>query len=292
MTTKRTYALLDCHSICHAAKHRTKRLTFRGVSTGVIYGFLNTLLKLQGILKPDVWVFAWDSKQSVRRDARPSYKANRLVKKSPEEIRLNRLTMPQFDIIRDDILPAMGFNNVIKVEGFEGDDIMAQVIVDGNPEDNFIMIARDNDMLQMLAPNVTMYDHVKNKHYTAQDFSNDWFGLQPRQWALVKALAGCKTDNVDGLRGIGEKTATQMLVGLLGDHTKAYEAIMAPENQAIAQANIDLVELPHSEMPPVSVSNVDRLGMRGFAEVCNTFGLKSFLKDANWHKWMEAFNVE
>lgn len=291
MTTKRTYALLDCHSICHAAKFKTKHLTFRGVNTGIIYGFLSTLLRLQDTLKPDIWVFAWDSRQSVRRDVRPDYKANRLVKKSAEDMRLNRLAVPQFDIIRDNILPTIGFNNVVRFEGFEGDDIIAQVIANGRLEDDFVMITRDNDMLQMLAPNVMMYDHVKNEHYTAEDFSNDWFELQPHQWTLVKAIAGCETDNVKGLQGVGEITAAKMLAGLLGSNTKAYKAIMDPKNQELAQANIDLVELPHADTPPVIVSESDHLNMRGFGEMCNAFGLKSFLKDAKWQRWTEAFNV-
>lgn len=287
MRTQKTYALLDCHSVCHAAKHKTKRLTFSGHRTGVIFGFLRTLLRLQEELRPDVWAFAWDSRESVRREARPEYKADR-QEKSAEEMRLNELCIPQFDTIRELVLPTIGFRNVFKVEGFEADDIIAQAVDLGLLEDYFVMVTRDNDLLQMLSDNVEMYDHIKHTHYTKDQFVADW-GIQPEQWIIVKAIAGCKTDNVAGIHGIGEKTAAKMLAGQLAEHTKAYKAIMDEDNQRLAQRNVPLVLLPHGDMPPVTVSDHDRFSLRGFGDVCTEYGMKSMLKDEQWQRWKEAF---
>lgn len=286
----KTYALLDCHSVCHAAKHKTKRLTFGGYNTGVIFGFLRTLLKLQEDLRPDIWVFAWDSKASVRREAYPDYKLDRL-EKSPEELKLNALVAPQFDILRDEVLPELGFANVFRVDGFEADDIIAQAIRLGPLGDRYIMVTRDNDMLQLLSDDVIMYDHVNNGYYTKENFISDW-GIQPRQWVIVKAIAGCSTDNVKGIHGIGEKTAAKMLAGQLGEHTKAFKAIMDKGNQDMAQRNVHLVALPHHAMPALNVSTWrDSFNLRGFGEICMAFGMESMIRDANWHRWKEAFSA-
>jgi 5'-3' exonuclease len=182
----------------------------------------------------------------------------------------------------------MGFSNVFKYEGFEADDIIAQTVDFSDVKDMCIMITRDSDMYQLLAPNVMLYDHVKNKFYTDDDFKNDFLGIDPSQWVVVKAIAGCATDNVKGLAGIGEKTVVKMLAGQLGAHTQAYKAIMS--NTEFAQSNVKLVRLPHSQMeivPPIRLD--DKLNMRAFAEICNMFGMTSFLRDSEWQRWKEAF---
>jgi len=76
-----------------------------------------------------------------------------------------------------------------------------------------------------------------------EKFKEKWYGLQPKQWATVKAVAGCNSDNVKGIPGIGEKTAAQFLTGNLARHLAKFDKI-ATAPKADIDFRLRLVKLP------------------------------------------------
>ena len=90
----------------------------------------------------------------------------------------------------------------------------------------------------ILTDTVSMYKSKKKKLYTKQNFINE-FDIEPKQWVKVKQIAGCKSDTVDDISGIGEKRAIQYLKNELNEKTKGYQNIQ--EGQDVIDRNEDLV---------------------------------------------------
>jgi 5'-3' exonuclease len=116
-----------------------------------------------------------------------------------------------------------------------------------------------------------MYNPGKKKAVTLQSFSKET-GLEPWEWAKVKAIGGCKTDEVPGIPGVGEKTAIKYILGKLKPDSAAYKAIKA--NKEIITRNRKLVELPF-EGTQVFELRTDTISDEGWKEVCDALGMSS-----------------
>lgn len=132
-----------------------------------------------------------------------------------------------------------------------------------------------------------MYDPVYKQSFTAKDFTAKW-GLEPEQWGIVKAMAGCSGDGVEGIPMIGEKTAAKFLKGELRQTTKTFSKIIDADD--IVLRNVALVVLPFSGTGQMEVSGDSRVDKHGFVEVCNTHDMPSLLEEI--HRWTEAFGME
>ena len=169
--------IFDCNALCHAAKFSTRALSYKGSATGVIFGFIRTLMTLQENLRGDVITFAWDSDKRVksyRKEVYPEYKANRTVEdKSEADKILDEIAKPQFNEIREKVLPALGFDNIFMQPRLEADDIIGQLVwqytVRASQPENYevVMVTRDGDMFQLLSDRCMMYDPVSKKFTTA-----------------------------------------------------------------------------------------------------------------------------
>lgn len=278
----------DCHNLCHALKHKTKGLSFRGSNTGIIYGFIRQILSLQEHLQGDSWLFAWDSsrKNSVRRKAYSKYKADREGKLTKEEERLNRIALPQFYLLRDTILPALGFRNVLKFEGFEADDILAYAAL----REEFrpcVIVSRDQDLYQTLRPDVHIYKTVESRFYTLQDFYEEW-GLEPEDWAAIKAIAGCKSDNIQGVESVAEITATKYWLNKLPKNSKLKQKITKHKDRIVR--NLSLTCLPHADFKGFPIyDGCVNVGVPAFASLMEKYGMNSLLSAASIERWRKAF---
>ncbi len=271
------WILLDCPFLCHRMKHAMGDLSFKGSATGIIYGFLKSLSGFQDLFRTSNFVFCWDSKTSKRKEIYPKYKANRDNKEyTDEEIEFDRAFRKQMRKLRTTYLPMIGFKNIFVQRGYEGDDIIASISQCLNEKDEAVIITSDKDLYQCIRPTVTFYNPQTGKILTLQGFKKQ-YGIHPIRWGLVKSFAGCTTDNVKGIKGVGEKTAIKYMEKELGTYTKAYHAITSPEGVTIFDRNQLLVNLPLEGIRIFKLRR-DKLSEEGWRQVVKLLGMHS-IKD-------------
>ena len=200
---------VDGNSIINRAFYGIKLLsTKNGQYTNAVYGFINILLKLIEDQKPDGVAVAFDLKaHTFRHRMYAEYKAGR--RPMPEELK------GQFPIIKEWITLA-GYN-FIECEGFEADDILGTLAAKAESDENECVIATgDRDSLQLVSDNthvlltVTRMGQNEITDYTPQKLF-ERYSLTPPQMIELKALMGDSSDNIPGVAGIGEKTATDLI---------------------------------------------------------------------------------
>lgn len=265
--------VLDVHYLCHRAFHTTQSLSWKERPTGVLFGFLKSLSYLKDEFQTDDVVFCFEHHHLIRKDIFPEYKKKRRAEMKPEEIEAYQKLHLQINLLRKEYLPKIGFSNVFCFDGYESDDVMAMIAMSAPKERDVILITADNDMLQCLSENVMMYSPQKQKLFTAGNFYQT-YKLAPRKWAVLKAITGCQTDEVPGIKGVGEITALKYLRGELNPSSWQYRLIRSPESKAIVRRNRQLVKLPF-EGCPVPILKDDRVTKEGWGAVCEELGMKS-----------------
>ncbi|MCH7882825.1 hypothetical protein IIA95_00160 [Patescibacteria group bacterium] len=207
-TKKKLLVILDAHAILHRAYHALPSFTSpKGESTGALYGFSSMLLRIIREFKPDYIVAAYDlAEPTFRHIAYEKYKAKR--PKVEEEL------ISQFDRSRE-ILKFFHIP-VYEKAGFEADDVIGTVVEKNKKEKNIdIMIASgDLDTLQLVSgKKVQVYTLRKGSEEAIYDEKAvlDRFGFGPELLPDFKGLQGDPSDNIPGVRGIGEKTAKELI---------------------------------------------------------------------------------
>jgi len=267
--------VIDVHYLCHRAFHSNpKELSWKGRATGVIFGFLKSISYLKDEFQTDQVAFCFEHPHLFRRDVYPPYKRRRHTKKkTPEEIKDYVSLVGQISSLHKIYLPQIGFKNVFCFRGMESDDIMAALARDCPDNEEAILVTGDADLLQCLRPNVHIYSPIERKLWTEDKFVGK-LGITPPQWAVVKAIAGCKGDEVEGIRGVGDKSAIKYIKGELPQKTLQYQAITSPEGKAIVRRNRPLVQLPYASCP-TPVLQQDCVTRQAWREVCGLLGMKS-----------------
>lgn len=211
---------IDGNSIINRAFYGIKLLSAKsGQYTNAIYGFINILLKLINEQNPDGVAVAFDlHAPTFRHKQYADYKAGR--RPMPEELK------SQFPIIKDWLKKA-GYN-CIECEGFEADDILGTLAAKAESDENECVIATgDRDSLQLVSDNthvlltVTRMGQNEITDYTPQKLF-ERYSLTPAGMIELKALMGDSSDNIPGVPGIGEKTATD-LISRFGNIDYIYE---------------------------------------------------------------------
>jgi len=268
------YLILDCNYLCHRAKHSTGGLSYGNTATGVIYGFLRSLSGFQDLFNTSNFVFCWDSNTSKRKEIYPEYKTNRKKEDyTEEEIEFDKAFRRQMKKLRTTYLPMIGFKNVFIQQGYEADDVMASICNRSIREkDEAVIITSDKDLYQCIRSNVSCYNPQTNKILTLQGFKKK-YEILPREWVLVKAIAGCSTDNVLGVKGVGEKTAIKYLMGKLTEGKKYFD-ITCPQGMKIHERNYNLVRLPMKGTKQFKLRK-DELSEQGWKPVVKILGMSS-----------------
>lgn len=270
--------LIDSNYLCHRARYTIGGLRYKDIPTGVIYGFLNQLFLLAKKTIPDEIVFVWDSRYSIRKERYSFYKEKRGIEEPDQEL---IEAYEQFNQLRDEILPRMGFVNNFIAKGYEADDVIAKIVQ--NQDNKYIIATSDDDLLQLLDYCV-IFNLGKNKFIDRKYFI-DKNGIEPKQWVEVKKIAGCSGDNVPGVQGVGEKTAIKYLTGVLKPDSKKYEAIRT--NMDIIERNEWLVKLPLPKTPNFDIKESE-FNKHELKTICNKYG---FMKLRNQiDEWDLFFN--
>ncbi len=196
---------IDGNSIVNRAYYGVRALSNRqGVFTNALFGFINIYLKAIGETAPDCVAVAFDLKSpTFRHQAVASYKANR--KGMPEELAMQMPYLKQ-------ILSAMGIA-CVSCEGFEADDILGTLASACSKQgQECIVMTGDRDSLQLIDEHITVHLVTNREHipYTPERFRED-YGFAPIHLIDLKALMGDSSDNISGIKGIGEKTAMSLI---------------------------------------------------------------------------------
>ena len=200
---------LDGNSLAYRAFFAlpTDMVTASGQVTNAIYGFTTMLLTLMRDHKPDGVVVVFDRKEpTFRHEAAPEYKAQRETQ--PD------ILYQQLDLIRE-MLKKMGIE-AIDAAGFEGDDLIATIADRAlKSGDDLIIVTGDRDNYQLVAdPHIrVLYNKRGVSDYALYDEAGifERTGVTPKQYAEYAALRGDPSDNLDGVPGVGEKTAAKLI---------------------------------------------------------------------------------
>lgn len=176
-----------------------------GTPTNGVQGFARHVLTAQSIFKPTHLAVCWDmGSKTFRNDIYDGYKANR--PQPPEEMR------PQFDMARE-ISETIGWKN-FGLKGMEADDTIGSLVEKWKDEAKITVISGDKDLLQLLNPNTTISltkkGYSEYNPYTVERFEEE-YEIKPSQFADVKAFMGDSSDGYPGVKGIGPKTALQLI---------------------------------------------------------------------------------
>ena len=195
--------LIDGHNVLYRTFFGVPRLTAPdGTPTNVVLGVARILLKILREERPDAVVAVFDSREPTPRHAiYPEYKANRL--KTPEDL------AAQIPVV-DEMIDALGVRR-IEVAGAEADDIIGTLSRRAEERGmDVVIVSSDKDMYQLVSPRVKVRDGLK-EHTVGEAQVEEVFGVPPGKVADLLALAGDPSDNVPGVPGIGEKTASELI---------------------------------------------------------------------------------
>ena len=175
-----------------------------GFPTNALYGFVNMLNKIISEEDPKYIMVAFDIGKTFRHDKYDYYKGKR--DETPDDLK------KQFPIAKK-ILNAMGIK-YFELEGYEADDIIGTFAkkVDENKDFVATIVSSDKDLLQLISDDVEV-KLLKPKDYIRMDKKvfMDTYGLEPIKMIDLKSLMGDASDNIPGVKGIGEKTAIKLL---------------------------------------------------------------------------------
>ena len=241
-----TFLLVDVLYLCHRAWFTTGRVQFSDQNTGVAHGVLTTLEQMHDLFNPVATLLAIDGRHLFREDIFPEYKGHRRkAELSDQEKRDQEEMFRQVNELQSWIFEELGYLNVEQENGFEADDLIAKVAasLDGNMRG--IIISADEDLFQCIRPNV--YFQKPGKPIITYDSFMKDKGVSPDDWAVVKAIAGCSSDGVPGVPGVGNKTAAKYLRGELKTTSKKYNDIAHAGD--LVNRNIRLTRLPYEGCP-------------------------------------------
>lgn len=200
---KNVLYLIDGSSYIFRAYHAIRRLsTSKGFPTNAIYGFTNMIFRFLKDYEPEYLAIVFDSKGKTFRDEiYPLYKANR--EEPPDE--LTQQFPKIFEIVDAMAIPTF------QMEGYEADDLIGTITrYSVNEGLKVVVITGDKDFTQLVSDSVTLIDTMRNKKTDVEDV-HEKFSVTPEQVTDVFALAGDPVDNIPGVKGIGEKTAKELI---------------------------------------------------------------------------------
>ncbi|MEN6486772.1 MAG: DNA polymerase I [Syntrophobacteraceae bacterium] len=204
MEPRKSFYIIDASSYIYRAFYALTRLTnSKGMPTQAVYGFAQMLLKVIRDRKPDYICVVFDAPGgNFRHQMFESYKATR--QKMPEDL------VVQLPYIRE-LVKVHGIPQM-ELQGYEADDLIATLTHWGlERELNVVIVSGDKDLHQLIRdPEVLQWDTQRDRVFDEAGVL-ERFGVTPRQMADYLALVGDSTDNVPGVKGVGEKTARELI---------------------------------------------------------------------------------
>ncbi len=276
------YMLIDGNALIHRGYHAIPVLSTKtGEPTNAVYGFTMILLRAIKELKPTHIACSFDlAGPTFRHDSYAEYKGTRVKAADDLYAQIPRVK----EVVRSLNIP------IFEIEGFEADDVLGTLathICEKHPDGCEVMIATgDLDSLQLVNPCVKIYTLRKGLTDTAvydEAAVKERYGLMPKQMIDYKALRGDPSDNIKGVAGIGEKTASQLIqdfgslenlykqikAGKTGDKIKPRVLQLLVDGESAAEQSYFLskivcdvpldIEIPAYEFKPGQLSKTTKL---------------------------------
>ncbi len=196
--------LIDGSSYIYRAFHAMKGLsTSRGMPTNAVYIFTNMILKILNEMKPQFLAIAFDPKgPTTRHKTYKEYKAQRPPMPDTLSVQVPYI----YRIVEALNIP------ILMIEGIEADDVIGSVAKKGETDGyEVIIVTGDKDMFQLISSHIRIYDPMKGKIYEEKDVIEK-FGVPPAKITEIMALMGDPIDNIPGVKGVGEKTAKELIL--------------------------------------------------------------------------------
>ncbi|MFH1563349.1 MAG: DNA polymerase I [Nitrospirota bacterium] len=287
--------LLDAHGLAYRAFFAMKTLsTSTGIPTNAVYGFINMFLKLIREEKPNYLAVVFDSGvPTFRHQKYPQYKAQR--KKMPDEMK------QQIPIIMEVI---SAFNiPVFLMDGYEADDIIGTLVKKfENEVDEIIVVSADKDILQLVTDKIKVLATKKGLSETVLydiEGVKGKFGVPPDKVIDVLGLCGDTSDNIPGIKGIGEKTAIELIQEfgsfevLLNNldkvsNEKRREIIKTYLTDAILSKELVTIDTNVPITADLEECRVKEYNKDRLFEILEKLEFKKFLKDLGLYKKLEG----
>ncbi|MBI5037573.1 MAG: DNA polymerase I [Candidatus Kerfeldbacteria bacterium] len=232
-----TSLIIDANALLHRSFHALPPTltTADGQMVNAVYGFTTVLLKVLKEFKPTHIAVAFDkAKKTFRHEQFTEYKAGRA--ETPDEF------YSQIPIVKE-MLAVFGIP-VFELDGYEADDVIGTIVTLNTKEGiRNIIVTGDKDAFQLIDDNTSVYTMRKGMSDTVlfdTDAFKEKYGLAPKQMIDFKAIAGDPSDNIPGVRGIGEKGATELLKAF-PTLEAIYEAVKQGEQSGIKPRYLKLL---------------------------------------------------
>lgn len=194
--------LVDGNSTLYRAYFAIRGLsTSKGFPTNAIYGFVQTINKIEKEFKPEAISVAFDvAKKTFRNEIYKEYKAGRPP--MPEDLIIQIPKIKEF-------LKLKGIQ-IWEFENYEADDLIATVASKYSEKEKVLIVSSDKDLFQLIGENIMIYQAGKDQIITKKE-TEEKFGVYPEQMVDFLSLMGDSSDNIPGVKGIGEKTAAKLI---------------------------------------------------------------------------------
>jgi len=232
----KTLYLIDGSAFAYRAFYAMGGLTASwGQPTNAIYGFVRMLHKAIQEYNPAYLCIVFDKgKHTFRHKKYKDYKAQR--KPMPDELRV------QFPWIKK-IISAYGIS-LAELDEYEADDIIASLSLQAESQGfSVYILTQDKDLLQMVTENINVIMSGKSDVVYTIEKVKERYGIRPEKIPELLALAGDTADNIQGVPGIGEKTASRLLqsYGSINGIVKSIDIISRPKIKAALAENVDVI---------------------------------------------------
>ena len=229
-----TLALLDASNYLYRAFYAIRGLTGPGGRpTNAVYGFLNMWRKYREVRKPDAVAVAFDRyEKTFREEMDPTYKAQRQA--MPDDL------VPQIEDAKR-LCRLLGLA-VVEEAGYEADDLIGSIAVAASGAGMRVEIASaDKDLFQLVKDETVVVWHPAQERLLDEAGVTEFFGVPPSRVVDVLALMGDSSDNIPGVRGIGEKTAKELIgaFGSLEDIYARLEEVKGKRKETLASGRED-----------------------------------------------------
>ena len=265
------------HRTYYTAKAQSKKTNIHTdyqVSNFHIYFTLNAVSSYVKQFVPDSTIFVWDEKKdhtpNIRKSILKEYKGNRSKDQAPHK---------NNKVIKS-ILYSMGINSIFPSQ-LEADDIVAYICREH--EGNKVIVSVDQDFLQLVSSECTLYDPIRKKFFEESNFEEQTGYQNVNEWYTAKCLIGDPSDNVPGVQGFGKKTVQKYL--------KDPGYILTDKEHKIFQRNADIFCLEkYKELPEEKEYYKEQLEVKvdpcykTFLKYCEEYSFKRILdKKEDWH---------
>jgi len=201
--------IIDGNHLAHRSRWAHNDLEYNGFKTGSIYGFRNSLFKIQRDFPNRKYIVVWDTK-SKRKEIYSEYKANRI--KDDDYFQF----LKQIDVIKE-ICRYLNIDQYY-AQGYEADDCAFELVERNKNDKEIILISGDMDWSAMVSNNVKMLKTPKNEWVDQQYIQNYFQGIiSPKFIQLFKTLTGDSSDNIKGVPRIRKKLVAELCNQYEGD---------------------------------------------------------------------------